>query len=602
MSSPPSYLPLSILLTSSSNHITNTAAIIQAALHRDGEQARLIAQVRQRQLQAQQETSTMQWIHESFWEFVNAFYEERKQFDRHEHYADIINPRRDGRRSDDGGGVEVTNVKRVSDDTLEESTQPRPLLLRGMVLLCERILHILRWIVDKIMSKLILSGNAMMKQPYILQFTADDVIKSFVLLWFGFKLNLWLQQATVSALMLMGVFGLVFRSKIQQREGSTETADSRRVVRTSRSQQQQKYRQQQQQRRQPREQKSIQKLSYPSQKISQSKSTAAASAGQAITPSISQPSEVSTSVEEKPQHLQAIHRLKTRYPNATHAECKRFYVCVKHKEDEAAQRIHSWLQWRSDCGLTLVTHQSTAATNSTVNENREYNQQFIHEDQEIWNEAAKLAVQLETKNASNSFVKLPQILCAYEPQIHTNTTTDLPLHNNLPPRSKDSSRILHILPARIDITLAPAPTYSLACALYLDKRLCRTTTEKITLLCDVRGGRGWANPTPWSMLPFIQCTSSLLGKQYPERLQRFVLFPMPSAAAWIWSAAQKCLDPNTASKVVVVGEEKGKRGLPERMLEFFDEESLRLVEERRRGFMSPPRSVSEECVRAMLSC
>jgi hypothetical protein len=55
---------------------------------------------------------------------------------------------------------------------------------------------------------------------------------------------------------------------------------------------------------------------------------------------------------------------------------------------------------------------------------------------------------------------------------------------------------------------------------------------------------------------------------------------------------------------VVVGEEK-KRGLPEKMLEFFDEDSLRLVEERRRAFMTPSsigRNVSEECVRAMLSC
>ena len=106
------------------------------------------------------------------------------------------------------------------------------------------------------------------------------------------------------------------------------------------------------------------------------------------------------------------------------------------------------------------------------------------------------------------------------------------------------------------------------------------------------------------MLPFIQCTSSLLGKHYPERLQKFILFPMPSAAAWIWSAAQKCLDPNTASKVVVIGEEKGKKGLPVKMDEFFDQESLELVEERRRSFMTPSieRNVSEECVRAMLSC
>ena len=80
---------------------------------------------------------------------------------------------------------------------------------------------------------------------------------------------------------------------------------------------------------------------------------------------------------------------------------------------------------------------------------------------------------------------------------------------------------------------------------------------------------------------------------------------MPSAAAWIWSAAQKFLDPDTASKVVVVGEEKGKRGMPERMKDYFDDESLRLVEERRRSLMAPVAAsgkVSEECVRAMLSC
>ena len=82
---------------------------------------------------------------------------------------------------------------------------------------------------------------------------------------------------------------------------------------------------------------------------------------------------------------------------------------------------------------------------------------------------------------------------------------------------------------------------------------------------------------------------------------------MPSAAAWIWSAAQKFLDPDTASKVVVVGEEKGRRGMPERMKDYFDEESLRLVEERRMSLMAPvpvatSGKVSEECVRAMLSC
>jgi hypothetical protein len=47
------------------------------------------------------------------------------------------------------------------------------------------------------------------------------------------------------------------------------------------------------------------------------------------------------------------------------------------------------------------------------------------------------------------------------------------------------------------------------------------------------------------------------------------------------------LDPNTASKVVVVGvEDEGKSigGLPQKLKEFIDGESLMLVEERRRSF------------------
>jgi hypothetical protein len=152
-----------------------------------------------------------------------------------------------------------------------------------------------------------------------------------------------------------------------------------------------------------------------------------------------------------------------------------------------------------------------------------------------------------------------------------------------PPRCNDGTRILHILPFRLDLSIATAPTYSLAAALYLDRRLSRLTTERITLFCDVRGGRGWANPTPWSTLPFIQSTASLLGSHYPERLERLVLFPMPTSAIWVWSAAKKCLDPNTSSKVVVVSPGEGSAP-PEDLLEYVDEENLIVLEKRRQSF------------------
>jgi hypothetical protein len=89
--------------------------------------------------------------------------------------------------------------------------------------------------------------------------------------------------------------------------------------------------------------------------------------------------------------------LKVRYPNATQSECKRFFVRVKNNEEEAAQRIESWLQWRADCGLKM-TIQSIRSYDVPY-DCREYNRDFIKQGPEIWNEAAKLAMELESKGS-----------------------------------------------------------------------------------------------------------------------------------------------------------------------------------------------------------
>ncbi|KAL7495002.1 hypothetical protein ACHAWT_003596 [Skeletonema menzelii] len=158
-----------------------------------------------------------------------------------------------------------------------------------------------------------------------------------------------------------------------------------------------------------------------------------------------------------------------------------------------------------------------------------------------------------------------------------------------PPRCKDGSRIFHLVPARFDLSIATAQVYALAAALYLERLLSRSTTEKVSLICDVRGGRGWANPTPWSLLPFIQATSSLLGRHFPERLKRMVLYPMPSSAVWVWAAAQKFLDADTASKVVVVGLDglsSNNNDMNEELEKFITKKDYLVLEERRRTFFA----------------
>ena len=499
--------------------------------------------------------------------------------------------------------MQTTPVNDTSRDEIiiAKEIKSRPFAIRVILHTCRQILRLLRYGIHTTLERLIIPDNSQPSSSssnakiryYRIQFTANDVMKCFALLYIGMKIGAWSEHENVivQVLGLMSALGIVFRKQMWHCDGlSAESSAS------------------------PSRDEAVAMHHFPQQQITRQRGREVTTVRQTKPSELQSDTTTSTastallnSNKANLQQRQARQRLQQKYPNATPAECKRFYICVKRKENEAAQRIENWLQWRSDCGLPLTVDTSNTSQNGG---DREYNHEFIRRDQTLWNEAARLAMELDSKQGTDtdSSVKLPQIMCTYEEQIYADSTeqvsnTDTPQKS--PPRARDASRIFHILPAQIDLSLASAPTYSLACALYLDRRLCRCTTEKITLLCDVRGGRGWANPTPWSLLPFVQSTSSLLGKQYPERLRRFVLFPMPGAAAWIWSAAQKCLDPDTASKVVVVGEEKGKRGMPARMREFFDEESLRLVEERRISLMAPGPvngRVSEECVRAMLSC
>lgn len=287
-------------------------------------------------------------------------------------------------------------------------------------------------------------------------------------------------------------------------------------------------------------------------------------------------------------HARVTQNLQKQYPHATYAECKRFVKCVNYKEEAASKRINEFLKWRSDCGLTC-TAEVKDAPNKIGRHDRVFDQTFVQKDGDDWDDAAKLAISIMTKShVTQSITTLPQIMCAYEEtpaegDLDTGSDIDRNKTSSLPPRCKDGTRIFHILPARVDLSLATAPTYSLTAALYLDRRLSRSTAELVTLFCDLRGGRGWANPKPWALRPFVQSTASLLGSHYPERLTRLILVPMPRPAIVIWTVIRKCLDPDTAGKVVIVGEGEGS-DLPEELFAFVDEEDLIVLDKRRRSF------------------
>jgi hypothetical protein len=109
--------------------------------------------------------------------------------------------------------------------------------------------------------------------------------------------------------------------------------------------------------------------------------------------------------------------------------------------------------------------------------------------------------------------------------------------------------------------------------------------EKITVVLDVRAGTGWANPSPLSLVPFIQIVASLLNSHFPERLSKLVLFPLPWAATFVFNTVKKLLDQDTASKIEVCpGPGNSDSPVPDEVGLFLDDFAIHTMEKRRVSF------------------
>ena len=543
----------------------------EAGLHRDGEQARLVEVVRRRQLQQQKyhEQTTFQWLEQILFnggliEGPRSARDPNVSFDRNIHSTMPLNPYRDPGRAlkhPTSNHEPISTSQSIPNDQLEsQDFAPTTTLSKYPFIhhVLNKLLRASRWFIDFCITRLArlepLQSNDTVpiysKAPaYCLQINADDLLHFFVILWVTFYSSIWMQVFAGPMIVMTSVLLGSISWKVVRRIHSVE---NQRLI--------------------------------PQQQVANKDAV-----NTKIAP-VQVPIPKSTAHPTK-NVLQegTIRRLQKLHPNATVAECKRFFACVKHNEEAASKRLGEFFIWRSECNLRPIAEAGGELYNNGIHI-RVFDQAFAEKDEEDWNASAKMAISIVTKShVPDSAAKLPQIICSYEEQLEERFDSEVSpkkseeLSPPSPPRCKDGTRILHILPFRLDLSIATAPTYSLAAALYLDRRLSRLTTERITLFCDVRGGRGWANPTPWSTLPFIQSTASLLGSHYPERLERLVLFPMPTSAIWVWSAAKKCLDPNTSSKVVVVSPGEGSAS-PEHLLEYVDEENLVVLEKRRHSF------------------
>jgi len=137
-------------------------------------------------------------------------------------------------------------------------------------------------------------------------------------------------------------------------------------------------------------------------------------------------------------------------------------------------------------------------------------------------------------------------------------------------RDKNGHMIAHVIPARIDRSVASASVYANAFAFYLDLILPRNSDEKVTILFDVRGGEGFPNPSPRTMLMFINTVSRLLEFNFPERLENFIVFPVPMLARGVMQPIKLLMEGRTVSKLELLSGPADRHApLPRKSLENF---------------------------------
>jgi len=252
-------------------------------------------------------------------------------------------------------------------------------------------------------------------------------------------------------------------------------------------------------------------------------------------------------------------------PDSTLAERRRFLKARKGVIKAASAQLGSYIQWRNN------------------NKIDEFFPSTFTTDEQDWALAAMGAMEITNtgRTSPSSNKMLPRIVSVY------GGNDGLVL-------CKNGARIVHVLPSQLDTTIAPATTYSLALAMYLDRKLDRNHTEKVTVVIDIRSGKGWPNPSSVSLVPFIKLVVGSLNSYFPERLSRCILFPLPMTATVIFNKAKAYLDPDTASKIQVCsGAGSVSAVVPSKVRNFIDEKSIDIMERRRIAFFYPPEGNNE---------
>eukprot|EP00531_Pseudo-nitzschia_arenysensis_P018787 CAMPEP_0116141970 /NCGR_PEP_ID=MMETSP0329-20121206/14659_1 /TAXON_ID=697910 /ORGANISM="Pseudo-nitzschia arenysensis, Strain B593" /LENGTH=334 /DNA_ID=CAMNT_0003637175 /DNA_START=116 /DNA_END=1120 /DNA_ORIENTATION=- len=277
--------------------------------------------------------------------------------------------------------------------------------------------------------------------------------------------------------------------------------------------------------------------------------------------------------------------LQSKCPGATPCELRRFLNAKDGDCSKAIAQLTAYLDWRDEhhlngsyhCSKSIsndIIHEDEPTLDSSWSENAEDDSDIWHEcasdeerlDELDWRFASQAALWHERNsnkdgNSNSATLTLPQ-LARILPQSPSDASDDGA------PRDQHGHRILQFLPARMDLSKASETAFALSIALYLERKLDRDSFEKVTVAIDVRGGTGWANPRPQKLLPFIKQVAGILEQNFPERLARCLVFPVPAAATLLWRVIKVFLDPNTVQKVALIkGDSRNEAPAPYKSME-----------------------------------
>ena len=236
------------------------------------------------------------------------------------------------------------------------------------------------------------------------------------------------------------------------------------------------------------------------------------------------------------------------YSNITREERNRFQEGFP---DDAEARIHSFLAWRKEHALDGDNGRPPSEV----------------DDAQVWSWAVRKAFEYHRPSVKKPAMTHRSVSVETQSTAKSSTSLTSPVTDGsleLPQvvfnhkvgseyfRDKSGHRVLHILAARLDPSLADASLYATAIALYLDRVMDRKCPDQFTLLLDVRPGTGWCNLPALELVGFTRHVAGQLQTLFPERLHKCVLFPVPRPAVFLWNLFKVFLHESTRQAVCVV--------------------------------------------------